>query len=241
MPALSACRSVLAPELATALDERHASRDTAVMRQVFRIAYYVSDPVLFDAALKLADDESAPREARTAGLLTAARQQNWSIHFGGITGFSRWFSPHPGGECGTRYGSEGRQWVANPLPENSKARLRTVIGRIAASPSAPLALKQLASCMQRAFPEPEPPRVWVAVHSGDLTVVSECPNEFSLSNHTDHAIRLSYREPESEQPIEIEVKAQSEFMLDLSGGVPLDLYVLGVLVSSTPSSTRDCT
>lgn len=124
--------------------------DTAVLRPYWRVAQYLRDRHLFEAAEEIATDRSASTQARVfaiAGLIGAVRDRSIADYDQLVGGF------RPDGLV-----AGGCWWVVSgefqrtetPLPDNYLERVTAVRERLRNDPSEPLDVRTAASCLRPA-------------------------------------------------------------------------------------------
>jgi hypothetical protein len=129
-------------------------RDTAALGSLTFQASYARHPAVLTAALSLADDGAAPAVVRAAGLSIALRQHDIAR---GLGGDLRRLSTVPVGRfCVPDYILHAGGYNSSvSLPPDYRGKIKSVTSRIARDSAEPLAIRELAACVERGLVEPD--------------------------------------------------------------------------------------
>jgi hypothetical protein len=148
-PHLHACARELVPELAATIRESSSERDVATLVLLQRLGSVIRDPVLFDAALALANVESATPESRVLGFSIAVTQMDPVLSFQGA-GPARPFEAPLSENCAEVVfimSEPGGYWLDNGPPNAGASELLRLAEPLSTSESAPLMVRRFARCV----------------------------------------------------------------------------------------------
>jgi hypothetical protein len=232
---LRACAPFVIPEVSQAIV---AARGAPDARAVIILGWYSNffrDPAVFQAALDVAADPTAPNYARAYGLMTALGMVAPKTIIGpGPDDAIR----DPNAPCFPVFVSDNsRWWVDNTLPADAEARLRAVLRAMSAEGGATVPTA-VAGCVDLVLGLETLTATYVAAH---LSVRTMCKNTFEVRNTGTQSLALEFRVVGSDEtgPFNIRQGTTETLFTDESGTVQL-IYMGIVVATADPAGAQQC-
>ena len=153
------CASTAGAAVATKLRAARAETDSAYLQVLLTAAIQMQEPNVWQAGVDLADDPTATVSARVVGLLVQLGQYSGQMSPFGSRSWTTLVTVPWSGGCGFDMVSGSRYRSQVALPSYAYGASASHLDALAANPSAPSIVRNLASCIREAMASTVPETV----------------------------------------------------------------------------------